>query len=243
MRIAIVGATGLVGTIILEELASGDFDIEIEKIVPMASHRSAGSSVEFSGEEVEIIPLDSGNIPPVDIAFFAVEDALSKKFAPIFVQRGATVIDKSNAFRRDEKVPLVVPEVNGSEIGDAKIIASLPPTNVMQSSFAPMLAMIGGSDALMSIKEPFVIKIKEILLDMTRNDLVQENIKAMIQQSTEIDKIISNIEIIVEKRLDELTPQMVKDIIQEMIRKHLGWLVVWGGVFGGIIGLGTSLIN
>ncbi|MCD6419060.1 aspartate-semialdehyde dehydrogenase [bacterium] len=124
MRIAIVGATGLVGTIILEELASGDFDIEIEKIVPMASHRSAGSSVEFSGEEVEIIPLDSGNIPPVDIAFFAVEDALSKKFAPIFVQRGATVIDKSNAFRRDEKVPLVVPEVNGNEIGDAKIIAS-----------------------------------------------------------------------------------------------------------------------
>ena len=114
---------------------------------------------------------------------------------------------------------------------------------VMQSSLAPMIAMIGGSDALMSMKEPFVIKIKEILLDMTKNDMIQKNIKAMIKESTEIDKIINSIETIVEKRLDELTPQMVKDIIQEMIRKHLGWLVVWGGVFGGIIGLGTSFIN
>ena len=114
---------------------------------------------------------------------------------------------------------------------------------IMESSFAPMISMIGGADALVSMKEPFVIKIKETLLGITGNDSVQGNIKKMLKKSADIDEIINKIETIVEKRLNELTPQMVKEIIQKMIREHLGWLVVWGGVLGGIIGFGTSFIN
>ncbi len=124
MKIAVVGATGLVGTILLDELASGDFDIPIDEIVPIASESSAGNFIDFGGKMLEIIPLRKKNIPKVDIAFFAVGDELSKRFAPLFVESGATVIDKSNAFRRDKNVPLIVPEINFYAIGDAKIIAS-----------------------------------------------------------------------------------------------------------------------
>ena len=114
---------------------------------------------------------------------------------------------------------------------------------IMESSFAPMLGMIGGIEALKPMKEPFVIKIKESLLDIAESDSIQENIKTMLKQAADTDEIINKIETIVQNRLDELTPLMVKNIIQEMIRKHLGWLVVWGGVFGGIIGFMTSFVG
>ncbi len=113
---------------------------------------------------------------------------------------------------------------------------------IMESSFGPMLGIIGGVDALMPLKEPFVVKIKETVLEIAEGDSVQEGIQEVIKETADIDEVISKIETIVQKRLDELTPGMVKEIIQEMIRKHLGWLVVWGGVFGGLIGLGTAFI-
>ena len=114
---------------------------------------------------------------------------------------------------------------------------------IMESSFGPMLGLIGGVNALTPLKEPFVVKIKETLLEITEGDSVQEGIKEVINKTADIDEVIAKIEIIVQKRLDELTPRMVKEIIQEMIRKHLGWLVVWGGVFGGLIGLVTAFIT
>ncbi len=116
-------------------------------------------------------------------------------------------------------------------------------TVVMSSSFAPMISMIGGTEALMTMKEPFVIKIKESLLDIANNDLTQKKIRAVLKKSADSDATIKKIETIVKNRLDELTPLMVKDIVQEMIRKHLGWLVVWGGVFGGTIGFIVSFVN
>jgi len=114
---------------------------------------------------------------------------------------------------------------------------------VMSSSFAPMLSMIGGAEALMPMKEPFTIKIKGIFLDIANSDSTQEKIRGFFKESADIDETISKIETIVKNRLDELTPLMVKDIIQEMIRKHLGWLVVWGGVFGGVIGFIVGFAN
>ena len=113
---------------------------------------------------------------------------------------------------------------------------------IMESSFAPMLGMMGGVEVLMPLKEPFVVKIKKIFLGIANDDSLQDGIQTIIKKTADIDKVISKIEIIVQKRLDELTPQMVKEIIQDMIRKHLGWLVVWGGVFGGLIGLVTAFI-
>jgi uncharacterized membrane protein YheB (UPF0754 family) len=113
---------------------------------------------------------------------------------------------------------------------------------ISESSFAPMIGMIGGVSALMPMKEPFTVKIKETFLEIADSDSVRDGFQEVIKGSADIDEIISKIEIIVQKRLDELTPRMVKEIIQAMIRKHLGWLVVWGGVFGGLIGLGTAVI-
>ena len=91
-----------------------------------------------------------------------------------------------------------------------------------------MLNMVGGKDALGPIKDP-VKKIKEIFDELS----LQLN-KDSINFSAELQK---NIEFIVDKRLEELTSEHVKIIMKEMIQKHLGWLVVWGGVFGFLIGL------
>ncbi len=116
MRIAIVGATGLVGSVMLSELASGDFDIPIDELIPIASKRSADKVVSFRGKQIPVRVLDKNSIPDVDIALFSAGASVAREFAPLFVERGAFVIDNSSAFRSDPNVPLVVPEVNADTI-------------------------------------------------------------------------------------------------------------------------------
>jgi uncharacterized membrane protein YheB (UPF0754 family) len=107
---------------------------------------------------------------------------------------------------------------------------------IEESSFGSMLAMVGGTAALIPLKEPFVLKLKQSLVDISASDEFNAMLEEAIAHSSEDAGIRHKIEDVIEKRLDELTPQLVKEIIQTMIRKHLGWLVVWGGVFGGLIG-------
>jgi len=114
--------------------------------------------------------------------------------------------------------------------------------SVMESSFGSMLGMFGGESALEPLKEPFIAKMKKSLNDMAHSDSFQASVREKLSSGPVADDITQQIEHIVQARLAELTPQMVKDIIQTMIRQHLGWLVVWGGVFGGLIGLGTSFL-
>ena len=90
--------------------------------------------------------------------------------------------------------------------------------------------------------QPFCEKIRLTLTEMTQSKDFIEALHEGINARQISGDLVDNIEAIVEKRLDELTPEMVKQIIQRMIKAHLGWLVVWGGVFGGLIGLGFSLI-
>lgn len=106
---------------------------------------------------------------------------------------------------------------------------------IMGSSFAGMLSMVGGANALAPLKEPFVEKMHEFLAQISED----QDILDQVQQDS-AKNLLSSVEQVVDQRLDELTPQLVKEIIQEMIKKHLGWLVVWGGVIGGIIGLATT---
>lgn len=113
---------------------------------------------------------------------------------------------------------------------------------ISESSFGSMLAMVGGTDALEPLKEPFSKKIRATLTEMTESEAFVEAIHKGINAQQISGDLINNIESIVEKRLNELTPDMVKQIIQRMIKSHLGWLVVWGGVFGGLIGLIFSLL-
>ncbi|MCQ8105315.1 DUF445 domain-containing protein [Methylomonas sp. SURF-2] len=109
-------------------------------------------------------------------------------------------------------------------------------SSIMGSSFGGMLMMMGGEEALLPLKEPFVGKMRNTLHDMVESD----RFKHALQQGLNAHKIGENltgkIEDVIDKRLSELTPQMVKEIVQSIIKTHLGWLVVWGGVFGGMLG-------
>jgi uncharacterized membrane protein YheB (UPF0754 family) len=111
---------------------------------------------------------------------------------------------------------------------------------VMASSFGNMLQMFGGPAALEPLRRPFLAKLKAAFNDIAHSASFQEALRTRLSASSTEDDILVKIDDIVQKRLDELTPQMVKDMIQRMIREHLGWLVIWGGVFGGLIGLVTA---
>ncbi len=112
---------------------------------------------------------------------------------------------------------------------------------IMQSSFGSMLGMFGGEEALTPLKEPFIENMKESLVDMTKSPEFHEILKKEMKQPDITDDIRDKVSLIIEKRLNELTPKMVKQIVQDMIKQHLGWLVVWGGIFGGLIGALSTL--
>ena len=114
---------------------------------------------------------------------------------------------------------------------------------IENSSFAPMLAMVGGSDALQPMKEPFIEKMKASIQEISQSEQFNNLLREELEQPDMIANMQEKVSDIIEKRLNELTPQLVKEIIQTMIRKHLGWLVVWGGVFGGVIGLIAALTD
>ncbi|MGE0486216.1 MAG: DUF445 domain-containing protein [Gammaproteobacteria bacterium] len=103
-----------------------------------------------------------------------------------------------------------------------------------ESSMGPMLNMVGGRKALEPLKEPVTEKLKGVVAELAAGggDGTGGDVTA---------GLIAQVESIIDKRLAELTPEKVKDIVEEMIRKHLGWLVVWGGVFGGLIGFVFAL--
>ncbi len=107
---------------------------------------------------------------------------------------------------------------------------------IMASSFGGMLMMMGGESALQPLKAPFVEKMRTSLLEMVES----ERFKAALAQGLDAHRIgadmIAKIETVIDKRLGELTPQLVKEMVQSIIREHLGWLVVWGGVFGALMG-------
>jgi uncharacterized membrane protein YheB (UPF0754 family) len=109
-------------------------------------------------------------------------------------------------------------------------------SSIMESSFGGMLIMMGGADALAPLKEPFTEKMRLILVGTIESDAF----KIALQQGLNAHKIgediVSKIEIVIDKRLSELTPQLVKEMVQLIISEHLGWLVVWGGIFGGLMG-------
>ncbi|MEW6989785.1 DUF445 domain-containing protein [Colwelliaceae bacterium 6441] len=107
---------------------------------------------------------------------------------------------------------------------------------IEQSSFGGMLAMVGGSEALQPLREPFIEKMKASVGNISRSDEFNAILRDELEQPNVMAEMREKVSDIIEKRLNELTPQLVKEIIQAMIRKHLGWLVVWGGVFGGVIG-------
>jgi uncharacterized membrane protein YheB (UPF0754 family) len=114
---------------------------------------------------------------------------------------------------------------------------------IQASSFGGMLAMVGGTDALEPLREPFIQKMKFSIEEMTRDEHFIKMLRDELESPDVMAEMRVKVESIVQQRLNELTPQLVKEIVQRMIKEHLGWLVVWGGVFGGLIGLLSVMLG
>ncbi|MGR5177185.1 DUF445 domain-containing protein [Vibrio parahaemolyticus] len=112
---------------------------------------------------------------------------------------------------------------------------------IENSKFGGMLAMFGGAEALQPMKQPFVEKMQQSVIDISQSDAVKQALIEQLESPAMLDEVKNNVEAIIDQRLSELTPKLVKEIVQKMIKEHLGWLVVWGGVFGGAIGIVSSL--
>ena len=137
--LAVVGATGAVGTVMLDILSTRkDVYGEIRLI---ASTRSAGKKIKCRGEELTVVALSPEAFEGIDIAMFDVPDEISKEWAPIAVSKGAVVVDNSGAFRMDDQVPLVVPEVNPDEIKNR-------PKGIISNPNCTTLSMIVAMGAL-----------------------------------------------------------------------------------------------
>jgi aspartate-semialdehyde dehydrogenase len=125
LHVAIVGATGAVGVELMKVLVRREFPVG--RLTLLASARSAGKTFDFQGESVPISELrDEHSFEGVDIALFSAGASTSRRFAPLAVQAGAVVVDNSSAFRMDEGVPLVIPEINGPDAARSRGIIANP---------------------------------------------------------------------------------------------------------------------
>jgi aspartate-semialdehyde dehydrogenase len=122
--VAVVGVTGAVGQTTLKILEERKFPVR--ELRAFASARSAGKTVTFKGEAVRVEAVGPGAFKGVDIALFSAGSAQSKEYAPQAVKAGAVVVDKSNAFRMDPQVPLVVPEINAHAVRGHRGIVACP---------------------------------------------------------------------------------------------------------------------
>lgn len=116
-------------------------------------------------------------------------------------------------------------------------------TAILESPFGGMLGMFGGEQALDPLKPQFEGKFREIIDDLLKDEKFMATMSSNKTTDSSQNGLLDNVKKIVSSRLDELTPTMVKEIIQKMIKEHLGWLVVWGGVFGALIGLLTTFLS
>jgi aspartate-semialdehyde dehydrogenase len=123
-NVAVAGVTGAVGKVFLSILEERKFPVK--NLTPLASHRSVGKKIIFRGQELEVKELKKDSFKDIDIALFSAGASTSKEFAKYAVESGAVVIDNSSAFRMDEDVPLVVPEVNRSKVFEHKGIIANP---------------------------------------------------------------------------------------------------------------------
>lgn len=114
--VAVLGATGLVGKTMIEILQERDFPIG--KLYPLASERSAGGTITYKGEEVEVLNADTFDWSLVQLGFFSAGGSVSAHFAPIAAEAGCVVIDNTSHYRYEPDIPLVVPEVNAHALAD-----------------------------------------------------------------------------------------------------------------------------
>ena len=123
MKVAVVGATGMVGTVMLKVLAERNFPIS--ELIPVASEKSVGKQIEYKGKKYSVVGLQTAVELKADIAIFSAGGDTSLEWAPKFAKAGTTVIDNSSAWRMNPSNKLIVPEINASILtAEDKIIAN-----------------------------------------------------------------------------------------------------------------------
>lgn len=141
--------------------------------------------------------------------------------------------------KNEEKKLDLVPIIEETDFSPAYDVLT---KTVMESSFGGMLGMFGGAKVLESLREPFNTKMKLAVSDIVQSDSFTQNLQKHIKTSDISQNMLCSIEKVIDKRLLDITPIMVKEMIERIIKEHLGWLVVWGGVFGGLIGVVSSML-
>ncbi|WP_409294330.1 aspartate-semialdehyde dehydrogenase [Peribacillus sp. SCS-26] len=150
LNVAVVGATGAVGQQMLRTLENRDFPIK--NLLLLSSARSAGSKITFKGREYEVQEAAPESFEGIDVALFSAGGSVSKALAPEAVKRGAVVIDNTSAFRMDENVPLVVPEVNPEDLKNHNGIIANPNCSTIQmvAALQPLRREFGLSKVVVS---------------------------------------------------------------------------------------------
>jgi aspartate-semialdehyde dehydrogenase len=142
-HVAVVGATGAVGIEMIKTLEKRHFPVG--QLTLLASARSVGKTLKFRNEDITVKELTKTSFTGIDIALFSAGGSISKEFAPIAAQAGCVVVDNSSAFRMDDQVPLVVPEVNAADIAKHKGIIANPncTTAITLMALYPLHAAFG----------------------------------------------------------------------------------------------------
>ena len=134
MKVAVVGATGLVGTEMLKVLAERKFPVT--ELLPVASEKSVGQEIEFQGKKYKVVSMDAAIAARPAVAIFSAGGSVSKEQAPRFAEVGTVVIDNSSAWRMDPSKKLVVPEINAKELTPADKIIANPNCSTIQMVLA-----------------------------------------------------------------------------------------------------------
>ena len=130
MKVAVVGATGMVGNVMLEVLREQNFPVT--ELIPVASEKSVGKSLEYNGNSYTVVGLQTAVDMKPDVAIFSAGGETSLEWAPKFAEVGTTVIDNSSAWRMDPTKKLIVPEINGNELTSSDKIVANPNCSTIQ---------------------------------------------------------------------------------------------------------------
>jgi aspartate-semialdehyde dehydrogenase len=130
MKVAVVGATGMVGEVMLQVLSERNFPVT--ELIPVASEKSIGKEIEFKGKKYKVVGMQTAVDMKADVALFSAGGDTSLEWAPKFAAAGTTVIDNSSAWRMDPTKKLIVPEINAGELTAADKIIANPNCSTIQ---------------------------------------------------------------------------------------------------------------
>jgi uncharacterized membrane protein YheB (UPF0754 family) len=227
-------------TAILIIVAGYLFPIEPNLIKPIGFFALSGAVTNWLAIHMlfEKVPFlyGSGVIPNrFDEFKFAIKDLMMKQF---FTQENVEQFIEAEEEQGSHifNIDPLLNAINYDQIYEGLV------TSIMESSFGSMLQMMGGEQALIPLKEPFTEKMQTTFREMVNSKSFKDVLKKGLDSHKVGQDVVSKIETIIDKRLNELTPQLVKEIVQNIIKVHLGWLVVWGGIFGGVLGAVFSFV-